>query len=197
MTNETFETERSLHLSYDFGVVTNASMKRKVSTVCFTQADWGDESTIEARGELSYRGERIIRHAKRASEHIGGTAGENAECRRAPGETRGHLIEGAVTSKGNHGVETAYDRVGGKAGGVTAFAGFHHLNVVVPGQVLVDLHGVTGGHRGGKGVDYEQDSQAISRYLSAHRPCRRGESPHWTHVTPGVPPTLSTDSAFR
>jgi hypothetical protein len=68
---------------------------------------------------------------------------------------------------------------------------------VVPGQVLVDLHGVTGGHRGGKGVDYEQDSQAISRYLSAHRPCRRGESPHWTHVTPGVPPTLSTDSAFR
>jgi heme/copper-type cytochrome/quinol oxidase subunit 3 len=45
---------------------------------------------------------------------------------------------------------------------MTSFVGFHHLHVMVLGQVLVHKHRVAGRYRGGKRVDNQQNTQEIN-----------------------------------
>ncbi len=71
LTNETFETEGSLHLAHHFGVVANPGMKRELPTVCLAQPDWCHQFAIETCGELSHCSERVVCHSQGSSEHIG------------------------------------------------------------------------------------------------------------------------------
>jgi hypothetical protein len=57
---------------------------------------------------------------------------------------------------------------------------------VMAGQVLVHLHGVARGHRGGKRIDNQQDLHAIARYLGPIR--------HLTQVTARGEPSWRADS---
>ena len=109
--------------------------------------------------------QRVIGHTERSGEHVGRTTRQHAEGGIAPRQTCRHFVDRAVATESDNGIHTAEHGVGGKAGGVATFAGFDHLHVVMAGKVLVHLHGVAWGHRGGKRIDDQQDLHAIARYL--------------------------------
>jgi hypothetical protein len=128
--------------------------------VWIAEADRNDVLPIEGSDQLLNGQRRIVRHAECPGKDVGRAPRQHREGRLAAGDSGGHLVQGAVAAKGHHGVEAPAGGILGETSGMAAAVGFHHLDVVVAGQVLVDHHGVAGGHRRGEGVHDQQESHS-------------------------------------
>ena len=150
------------------GVVTDASVKGEVATVCLPKTDAFNFVAINAGHQLGERNHRVVSNAECANKNVCRTAGQHGKGGVAAGEAGGNFVQGAVATKTHHGVKPSGSRVLGKPSGVAAFVRFHHLHVVVLGKVLMDEHGVAGCDGRRERVDNEENSHG-ERILSVNQ----------------------------
>ena len=158
LANNTLQRRATLNLFHHRGVVTNAGVKGEVATVCLAQADAFNFVAINSGHQLRERNHWVVRNAERAHEYVCGSTGQHGECGVAAGKSGGNFVQRAVATKTHHSVEPTGCRVLGKPSGVAAFVRFHHLHVVVLGEVLMDEHRVAGCDGRRERVDNKENS---------------------------------------
>jgi hypothetical protein len=141
----------------DGRVVPDPGVEAEVPAVDLTESDRTDVAGVDAGGQQFGGLDRVVRHAQRAGEDVGGPPGEDAECGGGPGDAGGDLVERAVAAVPDHHVDAAPCGVLGEKGGVAAAVGLEDLDVVAAAQPAVHDDGVACGHRRGEGIDDEED----------------------------------------
>ncbi len=159
MTQPALHRAAPLDLLDHRSIEADPGVETEVPAVHLAEADRAEVSGVDAVGQFVDGGHRVVGHAECAGEHVGGTAGQHAECGVGAGNTRGDLVQGAVAAETDHHVDTTSRSIVGESRGVAPTVCLDHLHVVFAAQSPVHDHGVACRHRRGEGVDHEQDPQ--------------------------------------
>ena len=120
----------------DRRVEPDAGVEAEEPSVDPAEPDRAEVGGVDAAGQQLDRFDRVVRHADRAGEHVGRTAGQHTERRLAAGDAGGHLVERAVATEPDHHVDAATGGVVGEPGGVAAAVGLDDLDVVPAGSAV-------------------------------------------------------------
>jgi hypothetical protein len=122
-------------------------VEAEIATVDPAKADRAKIIRAKTGHQRPDRCHRIIGHADRSSEHVGGAARQHTERRTRPGNPGGDLVQGAIAAKCDHRIEFSSGRVLGETDGVPAAIRLNHIDVVGTTQLTVNGHRVARRHR--------------------------------------------------
>ena len=161
MTEPSLPRSTSFDAFDDRRVEPDARVEAEVPAVHLAEPDRTEVVGVDAVGEILDSLDRVVRHAERASEHVGRPAGEDSEGGVGTGDARRDFVERAVAAESDDDVEPPPSGIVGESGGVTATVRLDHLDVVITAQASMHDHGVARRDRGGERIDDEQNLQGV------------------------------------
>jgi predicted patatin/cPLA2 family phospholipase len=109
-------------------------VETKETTVHATKSDGTNIrfGVFKARNQKRGSCNWVIRKSDGASEHVRASTGQNSKSSIRASDACGDLVQGSVTTKGNHEIDTTVGGVLGVSGGVAATICLDYLDIMLP-----------------------------------------------------------------